>query len=97
MSRKRKPGYVRRNGYVIVALQVSKLDFAFASRLAERSAYFDAADCLNALLNTAILEARDTESGFPLDEDEDLCVIEDDGGHASLAGGRPDLDDDIPF
>ena len=97
MTRTKGRSYVRRKGYLIVALQVSDDDFEFASRYAERGAYFDAVDCLNALLNTAILEARDTDDGSPPDEHEDLRVVQDDGGQASLAGSRTDDDDDIPF
>ncbi len=45
----------------IVKLQVSEADFAFAQAKAERDGFLDPEDCLNGILNTALLHERNPE------------------------------------
>jgi hypothetical protein len=64
-------------------LQTSAANFRFARAMAEKYAYFDALDYMNALLNMALMKAM---------EDEDW-PLEGGGGPAPPS----DLEDDIPF
>ncbi|TXL75137.1 hypothetical protein FHP25_14730 [Vineibacter terrae] len=104
-----KHRYLRRNGHVLVALLVDEDDFEFATRFAEREGYFGPVDFIQSVLTPALWEWRAHDerllaegASSPLetrhDDDDDLRIVEDEGGHVRLAGGdNPDPDDDIPF
>lgn len=80
-------------GYQRVSLLVDDEHFAFAEAMAQMFEFYGPADYLNAVLNTALLEAVESAGPQPRPEDEKL-IGEDTGGGLRRVD---DDEDDFPF
>lgn len=83
-------------GHQRVSLLVDDENFAFAEAMAEVFGFYGPADYLNAILNTALLEAVES-AGPQLRPEGEKLTREEPGGERQFAGDGGDIDDSIPF